>query len=335
LPHGEHRYFQDLASAVRITGDFRMLWNRDFNDLSLQACKGKVIEYGLSDAMSVVEHQMAMQSDLGFDFSRVAFQPIFETDGRLHGVEALMRFVGNAVQGSRNQQNSMERAVPRNHVSPETIFFRARESNWIMELDFYCREQILQQSASAQWKNRLFINVCPESLLSPHHSVGRTDGLVDAAGLRKEQIVLEITEETAIQNYELFARTISHYREQGYKIAIDDFGSGYAGLKMLASVQPDYLKIDRYFIQRIHREPVKYVIVESLVNICNKLGIKLIAEGIETGLEFHSILNLGIQYRQGFYFAEPSFELKSLEMDSCFQEESVAEISQNGSLYHF
>lgn len=265
--------------------------------------------------MSLAEKQpVHLQSALGFDFSRVAFQPIFEPDGRLHGVEALMRFARSGNRGITGTDKL--RMAAGNLLSPETVFQRARHSRWIMELDFYCREQILVESASQQWKNRLFINVCPESLLSPLHSVGRTDLMVEEAGLRKDQIVLEITEETAIQNYELFARTISHYREQGYQIAIDDFGSGYAGLKMLASVQPDYLKIDRYFIQRIHREPVKYVIVESLVNICDRLGIKLIAEGIETGLEFHSILNLGIHFRQGFYFGRPGFDLNQMEADS-------------------
>lgn len=264
--------------------------------------------------MSVAEsHSTSLvQSALGFDFARVAFQPIYEPDGKLHGVEALMRFAQAVEYSRRNSQSGVLESSP---ISTEDVFQKARSSSWIMDLDFYCRKQIIEEAASQQWKNRLFINICPESLLSPQHSVGLTDELVELSGIRKDQVVLEITEETAIQNFDLFTRTIAHYRDQGYRIAIDDFGAGYAGLKMLASIQPDYLKIDRFFIQNIHREPVKYVIVENLVRICERLKIKVIAEGIETGAEFHSILNLGIDLRQGFYFGRPGYNLKEVEIE--------------------
>ena len=87
---------------------------------------------------------------------------------------------------------------------------------------------------------------------------------------------------------------------------------------MLASIQPDYLKIDRYFIQDIHREPVKQTIVDALVNICQRLDIALIAEGIENSSEFHSVLNLGIELRQGFFLGRPAFELQDpIKSGSC------------------
>lgn len=266
--------------------------------------------------------------------SRVAFQPIYAPEGHLHGVEALMRFFESDQRQVRNGLPSMAassivssappfatasiQALDETAVSTERVFGEARQDGWIMDLDFFCREEILSEASRQRWNHLLFINVCPESLLDPDHSVGRTDALVEQAGMQKEQIVLEITEETAITNYELFSRTVNHYRDQGYRIAIDDFGSGYAGLKMLASIQPDYLKIDRYFIQDIHREPVKQTIVEALVNICQRLDIALIAEGIENSSEFHSVLNLGIELRQGYFLGRPAFELQDpIKSGSC------------------
>lgn len=234
-----------------------------------------------------------------FRSSRVAFQPICASQGSWHGVEALMRF------SNPDRLHGPE--------SPEVVFTRARKEDRILELDFYCRERILEAASEQGLDTRLFMNICPESLLSDQHSVGRTDELVERHGLAKEQIVLEITEETAIHNYDLFSRTVSHYRKQGYRIAIDDFGAGYGGLKMLATIRPDYLKVDRYFIQDIHREPVKHSIVRALVDICENLDIRLVAEGIENGSEFHSILDLGIELRQGFYFARPAFQLSELD----------------------
>lgn len=235
-----------------------------------------------------------------FSDSRPVFQPICGPEGAVHGVEALMRFYPSPIRGHQIFQS----ALP-----TEGVFDLARQQDWIMELDFYCREKILAEATRQSIQCLLFLNISPQSLLSDQHSVGRTDEMVERFGLKKDRLVLEITEETAIHDYELFARTVSHYRDQGYRIAIDDFGSGYAGLKMLASIRPDYLKIDRYFICDIHREPVKYSIVNALVDICHKLDIRMIAEGIETGPEFHSILNLGVQYRQGFYFGRPSLQI--------------------------
>ena len=249
-----------------------------------------------------------------FDRSRVAFQPIFGPEGRVHGLEALMRFFP---AGLANES-------PDSALSTESVFEAARREGRIMELDFYCRQQAMAEIAEQSFAGLLFLNINPASLLNESHSVGRTDDLAERYGIPKERIVLEITEETAIQDYALFARTVEHYRDQGYRIAIDDFGSGYAGLKMLASIRPDYLKIDRYFVSEIHREPVKHSIVSALVRICDSLGIHLVAEGIESGSEFHSILNLGVEFRQGYYFCHPVFQLS--DIPGCIPEEVSHEV---------
>lgn len=100
--------------------------------------------------------------------------------------------------------------------------------------------------------------LCPEALMYPAHSVGITDELADEWGISKERIILEITEESAIHNCKLFKEAIVYYKKRGYKIAIDDFGAGYGGLKMLSVIEPDFVKIDRHFISNIDKATVKF-----------------------------------------------------------------------------
>lgn len=190
-----------------------------------------------------------------------------------------------------------------------TVLSMARHSDTLFQLDYHCRRQAFRTIAAASRVNGdrsvLFVNICPETLLDQEHTSGLTDRLVSEAGWEQSRTVLEITEETAIHNYDLFLRTIGHYRSRGYAIAIDDFGSGYAGLKMFSLVQPDYLKIDRHFIAGIDQSPTNRKIVESVVKLCNQLGITSVAEGVETKQEFKVVCELGIDLGQGYFFGRP------------------------------
>jgi diguanylate cyclase (GGDEF)-like protein len=141
--------------------------------------------------------------------------------------------------------------------------------------------------------------------MDPTHRVGITDELADKWSISKERIVLEITEETAIRNCKLFKDTIVYYKKRGYKIAIDDFGAGYGGLKMLSIIEPDFIKIDRHFISNIDKAAVKFNLVDSIASACHRLGIKVIAEGIEQGEELKVVMNMGIELLQGYYLCKP------------------------------
>jgi EAL domain-containing protein (putative c-di-GMP-specific phosphodiesterase class I) len=146
--------------------------------------------------------------------------------------------------------------------------------------------------------------------MDPTHRVGITDELADKWSISKERIVLEITEETAIRNCKLFKDTIVYYKKRGYKIAIDDFGAGYGGLKMLSIIEPDFIKIDRHFISNIDKAAVKFNLVDSIASACHRLGIKVIAEGIEQGEELKVVMNMGIELLQGYYLAHPGLWCK-------------------------
>ncbi|BCB95306.1 hypothetical protein JZK55_02280 [Dissulfurispira thermophila] len=221
------------------------------------------------------------------------FQPIFSAkDGSVYGYEALTRIREN-----------------KNDINISELFKVAILTDTISSLDVKCRGNAISLGSLLGINHKgsyLFINVCPEALMDPAHSVGITDELADKYGISKEKIVLEITEESAIHNYKLFNEAVDYYKKRDYKIAIDDFGAGYGGLKMLSVIEPDFVKIDRHFISNIDKATVKFNLVDSIASACHRIGIKVIAEGIEREEELKIVINMGIDLLQGYYLYKPS-----------------------------
>lgn len=221
------------------------------------------------------------------------FQPIFSSkDGTVYGYEALTRI-------KEDKKN----------ISIGELFKKAILTNTISSLDVKCRGNAISLASSLGINHinaYLFINICPETLMDPAHSVGITDELADEWGISKERIILEITEESAIHNCKLFKKAVVYYKKRGYKIAIDDFGAGYGGLKMLTTIEPDFVKIDHHFISNIDKATVKFNIVDSIASACHRIGIKVIAEGIEQKEELKVVMDMGIDLLQGYYLCRPS-----------------------------
>ncbi len=221
----------------------------------------------------------------------VHFQPIHSLEGKILGHEALARFKGDS-----------------RFLNIAALFDAAIRTDTISSLDILCRENALR-AASSLMKDKdtcLFMNICPETLLSATRQPGMTDELADRCGISREKIILEITEETAIRNYPLFKNAVSYYRDKGYKIALDDFGTGYGGLKMLSVIRPDFVKIDRHFISHIDRDFVNLALVESVTLLCHRLGMKVVAEGIERAEELTFAKSMGIDFFQGFLMGRPT-----------------------------
>lgn len=124
--------------------------------------------------------------------------------------------------------------------------------------------------------------------------------------LREEQIVFEITERQSIDDFEAFKMALLHYRRQGYLVAIDDAGAGYSSLQAIAELEPDFIKLDKSLIKGFEKNHVKAAIVEAFVTLTNKLGSKLIVEGIETLDEFRKAQQLKVHYAQGYFIARPA-----------------------------
>jgi EAL domain-containing protein (putative c-di-GMP-specific phosphodiesterase class I) len=127
-------------------------------------------------------------------------------------------------------------------------------------------------------------------------------------GFPAERIIFEVTESEQLTDHRRLIDIIKLYQQFGFQTALDDFGTGYSGLRLLAEFHPQYLKLDRNLIADIHDSEVKQTIFQGIQLICRKLDIRMMAEGVEKPEEYLWLRRAGVNFFQGFYFAEPAFE---------------------------
>lgn len=155
----------------------------------------------------------------------------------------------------------------------------------------------------------LFINIHPNVLLDKNYHSGETRALLEKLNISPEQVVFELTERSAVGDFEEFARVLSHYRSQGYRIAVDDVGSGYNSLKTLIYLKPEFIKLDRSLIQNIDQHKAQQQLLTVILNYAIESGTKVIAEGIETRAEYEFIQSVGVHYAQGYAIGRPHDDL--------------------------
>ncbi|MEO2267968.1 GGDEF domain-containing protein [Pseudoalteromonas sp. YIC-656] len=227
------------------------------------------------------------------------FQPIFAIDRQqILGYEAL----------SRGPQDSAL-------SSPSSLFSCAMAANKLSELELLCRETAIKTFALLNLSGKLFLNVSPNTLLDPDHPKGQTLSLLKKYGLGAHQVVIELTEQDKVDDTNLLLSAVEHYRELGFSIAIDDLGAGYSGLKQWSEIQPDIVKIDRYFIDACDCSVVKREFLKSISELAKATNTRVIAEGIERPEELLLLSQLGINNVQGFFLEKPSAQ-PSLQFNS-------------------
>lgn len=197
----------------------------------------------------------------------------------------------------------------------EELFDMAVLYDRIWKLEKLCRKKAFENfSLQPDYKDKkLFVNVNPLVIKDKKFRIGFTDEHLMQYYIKKENIVFEITEKGNIQDLEGFQKAVEHYRKQNYRIAMDDVGAGNSGLTMICDLSPEYLKLDMKLIRDIHKNELKRAIVNSMVELSKSTGIQLIAEGIETEKELQTLINLGIQYGQGYFLQRPNKQM--IEVD--------------------
>ncbi|MEX2153739.1 MAG: EAL domain-containing protein [Gemmatimonadaceae bacterium] len=194
---------------------------------------------------------------------------------------------------------ALARGVLRTLRSPEVMFEVAEEADLIWELSRLCRARALEGLETYLRPGELlFINVDPHDFSDPLFGQDNV--------AHPERVVLEITERTAIKDYPKFRERLKGLRERGYRFAVDDAGSGYAGLGSIANLEPDFIKLDISLITAIDTNFIKQNLVETLVRFANDHGAMVIAEGVERAEEFMTVRNLGVHLVQGFFLHKPS-----------------------------
>jgi EAL domain-containing protein (putative c-di-GMP-specific phosphodiesterase class I)/GGDEF domain-containing protein len=212
----------------------------------------------------------------------IVYHPIVVTETKqVYGYEALARGTHRALR------------------SPEVMFGVAEEANLIWELSRLCRRKAIQgMDETLNAGQYLFLNIDPHDFRDPSFRFDEEDMNVS----HPERIVLEITERTAITDYPTFQGYLKEFRDRGFRFAVDDAGSGYAGLGSIANLEPDFIKLDISLISGIDTNFMKQNLVETMVQFANDHGIKVIAEGVERQEEYETVRQIGVHLTQGFYF---------------------------------
>ncbi|MEO5817314.1 MAG: EAL domain-containing protein [Gemmatimonadaceae bacterium] len=182
--------------------------------------------------------------------------------------------------------------------SPEVMFDVAAEADLIWELSRLCRERALEgMSTRLEAGQLLFLNVDPHDFADPAFSESEVS--------EPSRVVIEITERTAIKDYPKFRERLKAFREKGFRFAVDDAGSGYAGLGSIANLEPDFIKLDISLINAIDTNFIKQNLVQTMVRFANDHGAMVIAEGVERAEEFKTVQDLGVHLVQGFFLHRP------------------------------
>jgi EAL domain-containing protein (putative c-di-GMP-specific phosphodiesterase class I) len=188
---------------------------------------------------------------------------------------------------------------------PVSMFAASGPAGETAALDRLCRTQALCSCCRMDGLGKLFINVTPQSLSDPEWQSGRIVELLAEAALTPGDLVLELSESQADLDIAQTSAAIAPLRSRGFRIALDDVGSGYASLATMERLCPDYLKVDGSLVRDIDSHLIKQEAMTSLVQVAGRLGSAVIAEGVESQAESDAIRNLGVRFGQGFLFATP------------------------------
>ena len=193
---------------------------------------------------------------------------------------------------------ALARGQMRTLRSPEVMFDVAAEADLIWELSRLCRARALEGMDTRLAPGQLlFLNVDPHDFTDPAFNEKEVSD--------PSRIVIEITERTAIKDYPKFRERLKAFRALGYRFAVDDAGSGYAGLGSIANLEPDFIKLDISLINAIDTNFIKQNLVQTMVRFADDHNAMVIAEGVERAEEFKTVQELGVHLVQGFFLHRP------------------------------
>lgn len=224
---------------------------------------------------------------LPFGFS-MAFQPIVSLSRReVFAYEALVR-------GADGE--------------PAAEVFRHVNEDNRYRFDQACRVKAIDLASRLSVPTYLSINFMPNAVYRPELCIRTTLEAAESVGFPVDRIVFEITEGEQVEDRDHLRDIVRHYQKRGFLTAIDDFGAGFSGLNLLADVRTDLVKLDMALVRKVHEDAGRRAIIRGVALMCADLGMRLIAEGVETREELTCLRELGIDLFQGYLLARPAFE---------------------------
>ena len=218
----------------------------------------------------------------------MAFQPIIDVqERRIDAHEALVRGLDGAGAGQILAQ-----------VDAQNIY----------AFDQACRVRAIELAARLGMQQTLNINFLPNAVYQPRACIQATLAVASRTGFDPTRLTFEIVETEAITDTGHLLDIIAEYHQQGFRVALDDFATGYSGLARLAELKPDIVKLDRALIRDCDRDRTRLAIVSSMLALGREIGVKIVVEGVERADELAALRDVGARYMQGFHFARPAFE---------------------------
>ena len=241
-----------------------------------------LVSQGAKQRRQELEDRIGSVLDGDGDELFMAYQPIFDLqDGHVVGLEALARF----------------RSPP--DRSTDTWLAEAEAVGRLLELELACLRTALRDLERLPEDAYLSLNVSPATAVAPElHDV--------LDGLPPERLVLEMTEHARVDDYPALKAALGGFRERGIRLAIDDAGAGFASLRHIVLLHPDFIKLDMTLTRDVHVDETRQALVVALVAFGSQIGASVIAEGVETEEQLATLRQAGVQFGQGFHLARPN-----------------------------
>jgi len=228
-----------------------------------------------------------------------AFQPIIHSHtGKIYAVEALIRNV-DKIENLHNIHD---------------LFDMAFDSDLLYELDLKLREKAIEKFINIDIENlRLFYNLDNRIIYNKTFCPGNTSKILEKYNLNKNVICFELSEKGTTIEQNALSPMIQTYKKSGYCIAIDDFGIGVSGLKLLYFSEANIIKLDRFFITNIDKDSKKKLFCSSIIEMAHIMGMKVVAEGIEKKNEYYTCKDIGVDFIQGYLVQKPTLKTNEIE----------------------
>jgi EAL domain-containing protein (putative c-di-GMP-specific phosphodiesterase class I)/AmiR/NasT family two-component response regulator len=238
----------------------------------------------------------ADEAQLAAALTQHEFEPWFQPkvdlrSGRVSGAEVLVRWC----------------RLHADPLPPDRFLNQVRELGMMRSLTLAVAARSAEYLGQVGERGKDFtlaLNVCPTLLDDPEFGTSLAR-VISSAGATPEEMVLEITESAAARNQGAALENLARLRMRGFDLSIDDFGTGYSSLAKLVRTPFSEVKIDREFVARLTVDPAARTLVESIIAIARRLGLRTVAEGIETEAQHEVLLSLNCDLGQGYLFAKP------------------------------
>ncbi|WLR50281.1 EAL domain-containing protein [Bacillus tianshenii] len=294
VPGPKHTYLCTYESHEQIINYISTIQSYDSSHslrvgISTDASTLPLINHSLEELKTRVQHYDVITYIQDGDFTSF-LQPIVDlTENEIYGFEHLLRPLGNA------------------DLSPGILFSTAQKAGMQSTLDQRAREEAIKARAQhIKPPLKSFINFLPSSIYNPEYCLRHTFEIVERYEVDPSSLVFEVVETEKITDVPHLKHVLDVYKQNGMQVALDDVGSGYATLDMLYKLQPNYVKIDRQYIQDCHENMEKQKFLTSVIDIASNLNIKVLGEGIEKKEEFEYCQEAGMDFAQGYYLGKPS-----------------------------